>query len=184
MGSGVSRGLAQRRAWIRAGFTAAAICATGVLLVVAPVGPAAAQDAQVRLPAKLVAGGKVFLKNDLQAWSDSMLLFRRFRNEFERIDRFERVDDEEEADLVAILSADPNVVGQNDIVNRGIPYPSGYATSKVMFLVVFTAGDRELLWMDAEPWDTTRSVTSVDSHQKLVRRLKAALEEAGGGTLS
>jgi hypothetical protein len=164
-----------------AGVLVAVACICCVLIVVAPGSLAASQDAQVSMPAQLIAGGKVFLKNDLQAWSDSMLLFRRFRNEFERIDRFERVDDEEEADLVAILSADPNVVGQNDIVNRGIPYPSGYGTSKVMFLVVFTAGDRELLWMDAEPWDTSRSVTSVDSHQKLVRRLKAALDQAGGG---
>jgi hypothetical protein len=160
---------------------AAALCACCALTVVVPTGSATAQDAQNVLSPKLVAGGKVFLRNDLQAWSESMLLFRRFRNEFKRIDRFEEVDSEEEADLVVILSADPQVVGQNDIVNRGIPYPSGFATSKVMFLVVYSAEGKELLWMDAEPWDTTRSVTSMDSHQKLVRRLKASLEEAGGG---
>jgi len=149
-----------------------------VASVVLPVSASAAPQ-EVTISPKLVAGGKVFLKNDLQAWADAMLLFRRFRREFERIERFEEVDSQEEADLVVILSADPNVIGQNDIVNRGVPYPSGFGTSKVMFLVVFTSEGNQLLWFDAEDWDTRGNVTQVDSHEKLVRRLKAALDGAG-----
>lgn len=142
--------------------------------------PAAASQAQeVTLPPELVAGGKILLKNDLQAWADAMLVFRGFRREFRRIERFEEVDSEEEAELIGVLSGDPNVVESHRIVNHGIPYPSGYATSKVMLLVIFEAESNNLLWFDAVDWDTTGNITRVDSHEQLARRLRAALEEAG-----
>lgn len=151
-----------------------------LLLFLAASSPVVASGTQeTTLPAKLVEGGKIFLKNDLQAWSEAMLVFRGFRRELRRIERYEEVDSEEEADLIGILSGDPNVVESNAIVNRGIPYPSGYTSSKVMLLVIFDAKNNNLLWFDAVDWDTTGNVTRVDSHEKLVRRLKAALDDAG-----
>jgi hypothetical protein len=155
------------------------LCSVAATASGPPAARPGAGEQEVVPPPRLVAGGKVALKNDLQAWADAMLLFRRFRNEFEHLEGFEIVDAEEEADLVAILSGDPQVIGQHGIVNRGIPYPSGYATSKVMFLVIVDAQSNELLWFDAEDWDTTRNMTQVDSHAKLVRRLAAALDRAG-----
>jgi hypothetical protein len=137
------------------------------------------QEQQVPLPPELVAGGKIFLKNDLQAWSDAMLVFRGFRREFGRIERFEEVDSEEEADLIGILSADPGVVETNRIINQGVPYPSGFASSKIMLLVIFEAESMNLLWFDAVDWDTTGNVTRVDSHEQLARRLRAALDGSG-----
>jgi len=146
----------------------------------AGIGPSATIGGQeVKLPAKLVAGGKIHLKNDLQAWGDAMLVFRGFRRELRRIDRFEEVDSQEEADLVAIISGDPSVAEAQGIVNRGIPYPSGITSSKIMLLVIYDAKSNEMLWFDAVNWDTTGNITRVDSHEQLVRRLKAALDEAG-----
>jgi len=154
--------------------------AVAVVLVAFSSSPVlGAQEPEQTLPAKLLEGGKVHLVNDLQAWSDAMLIFRQFRRDLRRIDRFEEVDDREDADLVCILSADPEVVGQNDIVNRGIPYPSGYYTSKIMLLVIFDAKTNNLLYMDAIDWDTAATMTKQASHTKLVQRLKAALDEAG-----
>lgn len=137
------------------------------------------QEQEAPLPPELVAGGKIFLKNDLQAWSDAMLVFRGFRRELRRIERFEEVDSEEEADLIGILSADPGVVETSRIINPGIPYPSGYATSKMMLLVIFEAESMRLLWLDAVDWDTTGNVTRVDSHEQLARRLREALDGSG-----
>ncbi len=149
-------------------------------LVVSSAGSSlSAQEQEYTIPARLLEGGKVFFVSDLQAWSDSMLVFRQFRRDFRRLDRFEEVDDREEADLICILSGDPNVVGQQGIVNRGIPYPSGYATSKVMLLVIFEAGNDNLLYMDALDWDTAATMTASASHTRLVQRLKAALDDAG-----
>lgn len=131
------------------------------------------------VPGRLLEGGKIHFVSDLQAWSDAMLVFRQFRRDFRRLDRFEEVDDREDADLIGILSGDPNVVGQQGIVNRGIPFPSGFYTSKVMFLVIFEAENDNLLYMDAVDWDTAANATKAASHTKLVQRLKAALDEAG-----
>lgn len=151
-----------------------------VLLLPLGIGPPAALGGQeVKPPAKLVAGGKIHLKNDLQAWGDAMLVFRGFRRELRRIDRFEEVDSQEEADLVAIISGDPSVAEAQGIVNRGIPYPSGITSSKIMLLVIYDAKNNEMLWFDAVNWDTTGNITRVDSHEQLVRRLKAALDAAG-----
>jgi hypothetical protein len=48
-----------------------------------------------------------------------------------------------------------------------------------MLLVIYDAKSNEMLWFDAVNWDTTGNITRVDSHEQLVRRLKAALDEAG-----
>lgn len=95
------------------------------ILLVTPSSAAAAGAQETTLPAKLVAGGKIQLENDLQAWADPMLVCRGFRREFRRMDRFEEVDSEEEADLVGILSADPNVLDSNEIVNGAYPTHRG-----------------------------------------------------------
>lgn len=148
-------------------------------LVLATASAASGAQEQAPLPPELVAGGKIFLKNDLQAASDAMLVFRGFRREFRRIERFEEVDSEEDADLIGILSADPGVVDSNRIINQGVPYPSGFASSKIMLLVIFEAENMNLLWFDAVDWDTSGNVTRSDSQEQLARRLRAALDEGG-----
>jgi hypothetical protein len=149
-------------------------------LVVSSSSPVLGMQEQERiLPAQLLEGGKVHLVNDLQAWSDAMLVFRQFRRDFRQIDRFEAVGDRQEADLVCMLSADPGVIEQQAIVNRGIPYPSGFVSSKVMFLVIFDAKTNNLLYFDAVDWDTALAQTKTPSYTKLVQRLKATLDEAG-----
>lgn len=165
--------------WIANARPLACICLLLILPLVVSSSATAAQAQEVTLPAKLVEGGKIFLKNDLQAWSDAMLVFRGFRRELRRIERFEEVDSAEEADLIGILSGDPGVVESNRIINQGVPYPSGFASSKIMLLVIYDAKSNNLLWFDGVDWDTTGNVTHVDSHEQLVRRLKAALDEAG-----
>lgn len=150
-----------------------------VLAVLSPSPTLGVQEQERILPAKLLEGGGVHMVNNLQAWADAMLVFRQFRRDFRRIDRFEAVDDREDADLVCMLSADPGVIEQQGIVNRGIPYPSGFVSSKVMFLVIFDAKTNNLLYFDAVDWDTALAQTKTPSHTKLVQRLKAALDEAG-----
>ena len=73
-----------------------AAIALAVVVVVCATGPVlGAQEQEQTLPAQLLEGGKVHLVNDLQAWADSMLVFRQFRRDFRRIDRFEEEDDRE-----------------------------------------------------------------------------------------
>ena len=157
-----------------------AAIALAVVVVVCATGPVlGAQEQEQTLPPQLLEGGKVHLVNDLQAWADSMLVFRQFRRDFRRIDRFEEEDDREQADLVCILSGDPGVAGQHGIVNRGIPYPSGLSSSKIMLLVIFDAKTNNLLYFDAVNWDTQANATQRASHTRLVVRLNTALDEAG-----
>ncbi len=75
-----------------------------------------------------------------------------------------------------MLSGDPGVAEQHGIVNRGIPYPSGLSSSKIMLLVIFDAKTNNLLYFDAVNWDTA---ARRPSHTLLVTRLRAALDEAG-----
>ena len=131
------------------------------------------------LPPELANGGKIHLVNDLQAWQDSMLVFRQFRRDFRRLDHFEEVDDREEADLIGVLSGDPGVAEKHGIVNREIPFPSGLSSSKVMMLVIFDAETDNLLYFDGVNWDTAANATNRASHTILVSRLKAALDKAG-----
>ena len=151
--------------------------ALAVVLVVSSSGPVlGAQEQERTLPAQLLEGGKVHLVNDMQAWSEAMLVFRQFRRDFRRIDRFEEEGDREEADLVCMLSGDPDVAKQHGIVNQGIAYPSGLSSSKIMLLVIFDAKTNDLLYFDALNWDTA---ARRPSHTLLVTRLRAALDEAG-----
>lgn len=149
-----------------------------VLLALASGLPAPASAQESTLPAKLREGGAVFLKNDLQAAREAMSVFRSFRRELRRqIDIFEEVDSEEEADLIVVLSGDPDIVRNSGIVNRGIPFPSGYTSTKAMFLVIYDAATDELLWFDGVNWETRGLATQVDSHERLVVNLKAALSQ-------
>ncbi len=151
--------------------------ALAVVLVVSSSSPVlGAQEQEQTLPAQLLEGGKVHLVNDMQAWSDAMLVFRQFRRDFGRIDRFEEEGDREEADLVCMLSGDPDVAKQHGIVNQGMPYPSGLSSSKIMLLVIFDAKTNDLLYFDAVNWDTA---ARRPSHTLLVTRLRAALDAAG-----
>ena len=147
-------------------------------LVTAPfLATAVAQD--MRHVARLREGGTVFLENDMQASRESPTVFREFRRQMRRIDQIEVIDSEEEADFVAILSGDRDVLGRGAFTNQGLPYPNGYSSTKPMILVVYDAETEILLWFDAEPWQTTGTTGSRISHEVLVKRLAAALEEEG-----
>jgi hypothetical protein len=157
-----------------------ALTALAIVLIVSASSPVlGAQEQEQTLPAQLLKGGKVYLVNDLQAWADAMLVFRQFRRDFRRIDRFEEEGDREQADLVCMLSGDPDVAEQHGIVNRGIPYPSGLNSSKIMLLLIFDAKTNNLLYFDAVDWDTAANATRRASYTKLVVRLRTALDEAG-----
>jgi len=131
------------------------------------------------VPPELLTAEKIYLVNDLQAFQDSMLVFRQFRRDLRRLDRFEEVDGREEADLVAVLSGDPSVAERHGIINRGIPFPSGLQRSKVMMLVIFDAESDNLLYFDGVNWNTAANATTKASHTLLVSRLKAVLDGAG-----
>ncbi len=150
------------------------------VLAVLSSGPATGtQEQEQVLPAQLLEGGNIYLVNDLQAFADSMVVFRQFRRDLRRLDRFEEVDDREEAELVGMLTADPDVADRLGLVSREIPYPSGLRTRKIMLFVIYDADTNNLLYFDAVDWDTRETATSRASHTKLVQRLKAALDGSG-----
>lgn len=144
-------------------------------------GVADAQEAAAPVPDPLVAGGKIVLENDLQAARDSMRLFRDFRRQFRRLDPFEEVDDDEGPELQGVLTSDPEGILGRELVVRGIPFPSGYGSTRMMCLLIYTVEGRNLLWFDCERWETTGTTGGFDSHEKLVRNLRGALEAAGSG---
>jgi hypothetical protein len=159
--------------------TVAATLLLACLLPV-PIG-AHPQDQELEVPPTLAAGGTIFLKNDMQAARESMTVFREFRRLMKRVDRFDVVDKEDEAELIAILSGDRDVLGRGEFTNQGLPYPNGYSSTKPMILLVYDADSSILLWFDAEPWETRGNTGNMVSHERLVKRLAAALEEAGQG---
>lgn len=133
-----------------------------------------------RLSPELLEGGKILLKNDLQASPDAMRVFREFRREIRRLDRYEETDSEEEAALIALLSGDRDVLGRGKIYNPGLPFPAAYSSSKPMILVIYDAETMALVWFDAVEWETRGNTGEMTSHARLVKRLLTALTEAGG----
>jgi hypothetical protein len=138
------------------------------------------QDQGPVVPPKLAAGGTVFLKNDMQAARESMTVFREFRRLMRRIEQFDVVDEEDEAELIVILSGDRDVLGRGEFLNQGLPYPDAYSSTKPMILLVYDATSSVLLWFDAEPWETRGNTGNMVSHERLVKRLAAAIEEEQG----
>ncbi|MFW6198769.1 MAG: hypothetical protein ACOC5E_02990 [Acidobacteriota bacterium] len=153
-------------------------CLAAVL--VAAVGlPAASAQVIPEAPPRLRLGGTVHLVNDLQASRDAMLLFRKWKREMGKIEPFEIVDDEEEADLVAVLTTGlEEVTGERDLLLRDIPIPDGYGTTKTMYLVVYETASSEILWLDAAMWESTGATGRQSSYEALARRLRAAVERA------
>ncbi len=125
------------------------------------------------IPLKLLGGGKIYCKNDLQAVQDSMLIFRKFRGLMRKLEPFEEVKSEEEAELVVVLSSDPDLI--TDYRNPGIALPSGYGTSRPMILLIYDPETEELLYFDAVPWMTRAATGQRTSYQELVDRLKVKM---------
>lgn len=168
-----------------AGFAAARITLATVLalgLVLSAAGVATEpQGQESEISPKLAAGGAVFLENDLQAAKESMTVFREFRRQMRRVDELEVIDKDEDADFIAILSGDRDVLGRGKITNQGLPYPDAYSSTKPMILLIYEAESGILLWFDAEPWETRGNTGSMVSHERLVKRLAAAMESASPG---
>ena len=147
-------------------------------VVTGPI-PAVAVTQDTRHVPRLREGGSIFLDNDMQAAREAPVVFREFRRLMRKIDQFEVIDSEEEADLVAILSGDRDVLGRDQFTNQGLPYPNSYSSTKPMILLVSDAKTEVLLWCDAEPWQTTGTTGGRLSHELLVKRLATALEDEG-----
>ena len=173
---GVMRGTLRRFAFIR---LLTLIFVVASLVAVPFLAAAGAQDTNY-VP-RLREGGTVFLKNDMQASRESPTVFREFRRQMRKIEQFEAVDSEDEADLIVILSGDRDVLGRGAIKNQGLPYPDGYSSTKPMILLIYDAETELLLWFDAEPWQTVGNTGGRLSHELLVKRLAVAIENEGDG---
>ncbi len=173
---GVMRGTLRRFALIRL-LTLIFVVAS---LVAVPFLAAAGAQETTYVP-RLREGGTVFLKNDMQASQESPIVFREFRRQMRKIEQFEAVDSEDEADLIVVLSGDRDILGGGEIKNQGLPYPGSYASTKPMILLVYDAKTAVLLWFDAEPWQTVSKTGGRLSHERLVKRLATALEDEGNG---
>ena len=148
-----------------------AVClALTIVLLLLSYAPVATAQEQSYIPMKLLEGGKLYLKNDLQAMRDAMNVFRKFRGVMKKLEPFELVDSEEDAELVAVLSSDPDLFTQYR--NPGLPLPSGFATTRPMILLFYEPETEELLYMDAVPWSTVGATGQRTSYQELVDRLK------------
>ncbi len=151
-----------------------AVClALIVVLLLLSYAPVATAQEESYIPMKLLEGGKVYCKNDLQAMRDSMNIFRKFRGLMRKLEPFEEVDSEEDAELVAVLSSDPDIV--TEYRNPGIALPGNYGTSRPMILLFYDPETEEMLYMDAVPWMTRAATGQRTSYQKLVDRLKVKM---------